>query len=98
MVASSYPLLDAFWTMLMFAGFFLWVWVAVAILLDIFRSGDMGGFQKALWVLLIFILPLIGVLIYLIARGGKMARHARELEAAAEEASRSDIKSVASEG
>jgi hypothetical protein len=69
MVASPHPLPDAFWTMLMFAGFFLWVWVAVAIRLDIFHSGDMG----------------------LIARGGKMARQAREQEAGAEEASQSYI-------
>ena len=72
MLASSYPLLDAFWTMLIFVGFFLWIWVAIYVFADIFRSQNMSGWAKALWVIAIFVLPLLGVLIYLIARGHKM--------------------------
>ena len=71
-VATSYPLLDAFWTILWIFGFFIWVWLLIAIFGDIFRSHDLSGWGKALWVIVIIIFPLFGVLIYLIVRGGKM--------------------------
>jgi hypothetical protein len=76
MVAYTYPLLSLFWTMLLFFGFVVWIWLLVVVFGDIFRSHDIGGFAKALWVLLVIFLPLIGVLIYLIARGGKMQERA----------------------
>jgi len=94
-LASSYPLLDAFWTMLIFVGFFLWIWVAIYVFADIFRSKDMSGWVKALWVIAIFCLPLIGVLIYLIARGHKMQEHAAEDAATQERQTREYIQSVA---
>jgi len=43
---------------------------------DIFRSHDMGGLAKAIWVIFVIILPYLGVLVYLIARGHKMQEHA----------------------
>ncbi len=70
------PLLDVFLTTLWIVGFFLWIWVAVLVFTDIFRAHDMSGWVKALWVVLIVVLPLLGVLIYLIARGRKMAERA----------------------
>ena len=76
MFAYTYPLLSLFWTMLLFFGFVVWIWLLVVVFGDIFRSHDIGGFAKALWVLLVIFLPLIGVLIYLIARGGKMQERA----------------------
>jgi Phospholipase_D-nuclease N-terminal/Short C-terminal domain len=82
MLAYTYPLLSLFWTMLLFFGFVVWIWLLIVVFGDIFRSHDIGGFGKAMWVLLVIFLPLIGVLIYLIARGGKMqdraARDARQ--------------------
>lgn len=78
MIASSYPLLDVFWTMLWFFAFFLWIWLVVACLTDVFRSHDLSGWGKALWTLDIFVLPLLGVLFYLIVRGAKM--HERDLQ------------------
>lgn len=82
MFAYTYPLLSLFWTMLLFFGFVVWIWLLIVVFGDIFRSHDIGGFAKAMWVLLVIFLPLIGVLIYLIARGGKMqdraSRDARE--------------------
>lgn len=98
MLASSYPLLDAFWTMLIFVGFFLWIWVAIYVFADIFRSKDMSGWAKAAWVIGVFVLPLFGVLIYLIARGPKMQQHAAEAAAEQEEQTRQYIKSVAGNG
>ena len=78
MLAYTYPLLSLFWTMLMFFGFVVWIWLLIVVFGDIFRSHDMGGFAKALWVLLVIFLPLLGVLIYLIARGGKMQERAAQ--------------------
>ena len=72
MIAYTYPILGIFWTMLMFAAFFIFIWLLIIVFIDIFRSHDMGGFAKALWVIFIIILPILGILVYLIARGGKM--------------------------
>lgn len=93
-VATSYPLLDIFWTTLWVMGFFLWIWLAVLCFTDIFRSPDMGGLHKALWVVAIFVLPLLGVVFYLLARGSKMQEHAEEVAQAQDEATRQYIKSV----
>ena len=76
MLAYTYPLLSIFWTMLEFFLFFLWIWLLIVIFADIFRSHDMGGLAKALWVIFVIILPFLGVLIYLIARGGSMQERA----------------------
>ncbi len=76
MLAYSYPLLGAFLTILWFSLFFIWIWLLVIVFIDIFRSHDMGGFAKALWVLFVIFLPWLGVLVYLIARGGKMHERA----------------------
>jgi hypothetical protein len=83
MLAYTYPLLSIFWTMLEFFIFFLWIWLLIVVFGDIFRSHDMGGLAKALWVLFVIIVPYLGVLIYLIARGGKM--HERAAAAAAQQ-------------
>lgn len=78
----NYPLLDVFLSMLWFFLWILWIWLVVWILMDIFRSDDMGGWGKAGWTLFVILLPLLGVLIYLIARGHSMQdRQVREMEA-----------------
>jgi ABC-type multidrug transport system fused ATPase/permease subunit len=73
---SSYPLLNVFWSMLYFFLWIIWIWILIMVFIDIFRSHDLGGFAKALWFLFVLFIPLIGVLVYLIARGGKMHEHA----------------------
>jgi uncharacterized membrane protein YcjF (UPF0283 family) len=83
MLASSYPVLDAFLTMLYFFLFIIWIWLLIMVFMDIFRSHDMGGWAKALWVIFIIILPFLGVFVYLIARGGKM--HERQAQQAAQQ-------------
>jgi hypothetical protein len=83
MLASSYPILDAFLTMLYFFLFVIWIWLLIMVFMDIFRSHDMGGGAKALWVIFIIILPFLGVFVYLIARGGKM--HERAADQAAQQ-------------
>lgn len=66
---------DALLTTLEFAFLFLWIWIAVGVVFDIFRSHDLSNWSKALWLLFIFVLPLLGVLIYLIVRGHTMHEH-----------------------
>ncbi|HXW33183.1 MAG TPA: SHOCT domain-containing protein [Acidimicrobiales bacterium] len=80
MIAYTYPLLSVFWTILWFFAFVFYIWLLVAIFTDIFRSRDMGGVAKTLWVIFVLFVPLLGILVYLIARGGKM--HEREAQAA----------------
>jgi Short C-terminal domain/Phospholipase_D-nuclease N-terminal len=78
----SYPLLDAFLTMLWLFLWILWIVLVVRIVFDIFASHDLGGWAKAGWVILVVLLPLIGVLCYLIVRGGDMQeRQLRHAEA-----------------
>jgi membrane protein implicated in regulation of membrane protease activity len=72
----SYPLLGAFWTILEIFLWVLWIWILVYVLIDIFRSHDLSGWAKALWFLFVLFIPLIGVLVYLIARGGEMHERA----------------------
>jgi ABC-type multidrug transport system fused ATPase/permease subunit len=72
----SYPLLGAFWTIFLFFLWVIWFWILITVFIDIFRSHDLSGWAKALWFIFVLILPLIGVLVYLIARGDKMHQHA----------------------
>ena len=72
MLAYDYPLGGVFLSMLYFFLFFIWIWILITVFADIFRSHDMSGWIKALWVIFVVILPFLGVFIYLIARGGKM--------------------------
>jgi hypothetical protein len=76
MIASSYPILDAFLTMLYFFLFIIWIWLLITVFIDIFRSRDLGGWAKALWVIFVIVAPFLGVFVYLIARGGKMHERA----------------------
>ena len=100
MLASSYqyPILDFFLTMLYFFLFIIWIWLLITVFVDIFRSHDMGGFAKALWVIFVIILPFLGVFVYLIARGGKM--HERAAKQAAEQQQQFDayVKQAAGTG
>jgi len=72
----SYPLLGAFWTILEVFLWVLWIWVLIYVFIDIFRSSDLSGWAKALWFVFVLFIPLIGVLVYLIARGSKMQERA----------------------
>src|SRR5256885_2830028 len=54
----------------------LWIWVLIYVFIDIFRSHDLSGWAKALWFIFVLFIPLIGVLVYLIVRGGDMHERA----------------------
>jgi hypothetical protein len=95
MLAYTYPLLDFLWTMLEIFLFIIWIWLCITVFIDIFRSHDLGGFAKAIWVLFVVILPFLGVLIYLIARGGGMQARAVEQAARQQKAFDAYIKETA---
>lgn len=75
LILATYTFGDALLTVLEFAILFLWIWVAVGVVFDIFRSRDLSNGAKALWMLFIIIIPYIGVLAYLIVRGHTMHEH-----------------------
>jgi len=61
---SGYPLLDVFWSIFLFFCLVLWILLVAVILIDVFRSPDIGGWAKAGWTLLVILVPLVGVLAY----------------------------------
>ena len=80
--AADYPFLDVFWTMLIFFFWVIWIWILVTVLIDLFRRHDISGWGKALWALFVIVLPYLGVFVYLITQGRKMAeRRAEEIRA-----------------
>jgi Short C-terminal domain/Phospholipase_D-nuclease N-terminal len=96
--ASSYPLLNVFWTMFEFFLWVIWIWILITVFIDIFRSHDLSGWAKALWFLFVLFIPLIGVLVYLIARGGSMHDRAVQQAQRQDEAYRSYIQEAAASG
>ena len=76
MLASTYPLADLFGTMLGFFILVIWLWLLIIVFGDIFRSNDLGGGAKTLWVIFLIILPFLGIFVYLIAREEKTQERA----------------------
>jgi Phospholipase_D-nuclease N-terminal len=70
------------------------IWILIYVFIDIFRSRDLSGWAKALWFLFLLLIPLIGVLVYLVVRGSSMQERSvqqaqqqdRELRAYVQEA------------
>jgi hypothetical protein len=94
-LATDYPLANLLWTMIEIFFFIIWIWILITVLIDIFRSHDLSGIAKALWLLFVVFLPLIGVLAYLIARGGKMHEHAAADAKATDTAMRDYVRAAA---
>jgi len=95
LLASSYPVLNVFWTMLEFFVLFLWIFLVITVFFDIFRSEDLGGGAKALWVIFVIVLPYLGVLAYLIARGGTMHERAAKQARRNDEAMQAYVRQAA---
>jgi Phospholipase_D-nuclease N-terminal len=68
LVASSYPFINIVWAMFIFFAWVIWISLLVMILIDNFRREDHSGWSKAGWTLFVIFLPLVGVLVYMIAR------------------------------
>jgi hypothetical protein len=78
MPLAAFTFGDATLTIIELAFMFLWIWLAIGVVFDIFRSHDLSNWAKALWVLFIVVLPFVGVLGYLIVRGHTMHEHRTE--------------------
>ena len=78
MFAAEWGTGQVFWSFLWFFMFFIWIWLLIIVFGDIFRSSDLSGVAKTLWVLFVIVVPYLGVFVYLIARGHKMQAHAAE--------------------
>ena len=89
---------QVFLSMIWFTLFFLWIWLVISVFMDVFRSHDMGGFAKFLWVLFVLVTPFLGVFVYLIARGHKMSEHALEEAQRIDAAQRAYIQDAAGSG
>ncbi|MFI7320550.1 SHOCT domain-containing protein [Streptomyces venezuelae] len=70
---DDYPMFDVFLTMLIFFLWVIWFAIVIHIVVDIFRNDGLNGVRKALWLLLVFVLPLVGVLLYVINQGSGMS-------------------------
>ena len=73
MLAASYPFLDVLWSMVIFFMFFIWIMILFKVFSDLFRRRDIGGGTKTVWIIFVILLPFLGVFVYLIAEGHKMA-------------------------
>lgn len=95
MFATTFPLLDVFLEVFYFALLFMWIILLFHIFGDIFRSHDLSGPAKAAWVLFLVVLPFLGVLVYLVARGGSMHERSVALQQAQQKAFEDYIRRVA---
>ena len=97
-IAADYPFLDVFWTMIIFFCWVAWIWVLVLIISDLFSRHETSGWIKALWIVVLIVLPFLGSLIYLIANGSGMARRRMEQQQAAQKQFDSYVQNVAGGG
>ncbi|HET6860817.1 MAG TPA: SHOCT domain-containing protein [Streptomyces sp.] len=70
---DDYPLLNLFWTMLWLFLWAMWFFLLFRVVTDVFRDHNLGGWGKAGWLVFVLVLPYLGVLVYLIARGKSMS-------------------------
>ena len=85
-LATSYPLLEVFWTILIFFSFVVWIWLLFIMFADVFRRDDIGGWTKTAWIIFVVIFPFLGVFVYVIAQHkGLQERSARQQESAKRE-------------
>lgn len=97
-LAADYPLLNIIWTMLVFFGFVLWISLVFRAFGDLFGRDDVSGWGKAGWSLVIVVVPLLGVLIYLLSQGKGMAERQAAAGKRAEAEFKDYVSSVAGEG
>jgi uncharacterized membrane protein YcjF (UPF0283 family) len=94
-LGTSYPFLEVFWTILVFFGFVIWLWLLFTVIWDIFRRQDASGWVKVLWIIVVIIFPFLGVFIYLIAEHKGLAERSAKQQKTAEEETAQYVRSVA---
>ena len=98
MPLGAYTFGQVLLTVLEFMLLMLWLWLAITVIMDVFRSHDMSGWNKAFWLVLIAVVPLLGVLIYVIARGDEMKAHHISDQRAGEIASIAELADLKNRG
>ncbi len=88
-------LFEIIWSIIWLFLMVAWFWVMISVVADIFRSRDLNGFSKAIWIAFVMLIPWLGVLVYLLVRGEKMQEHSIEAVSKMEDAQRHYIRSVA---
>ncbi len=89
---------ELLWDILWIFMFMIWFWLLITVFGDIFRSEDLGGFGKTLWIIFVIILPYLGIFVYLIARGKGMQERNIDAMRQQQEATRQYVQSVAGSG
>ena len=84
--------------MLEFFLFIIWFWLLIVIFSDLFRDHEMSGWVKAMWVILLIVLPFIGILLYLIFRGRGMSARAQREQQQAQRQAEAQIRTIAGSG
>lgn len=97
-VLADFSLADLIISMMWFFLLFIWIWLLISVFADLFRSEDLSGGAKALWVIFVILFPYLGVFVYLIARGGKMHERALRQAQRSEAEFRQYVQSVAGAG
>ncbi len=95
LIATSYPFLEVFWTMLIFFAFFIWIWILFTVFADVFRRDDISGWGKTGWIIFVIILPYLGVFVYLIAEHKGMTERSIKQQEAAQTQMDEYVRSVA---
>lgn len=95
LLESTFGTGQVFWSLLWLFLWVIWLWMLIVVFTDVFRSPDLSGWEKALWTVFVVILPYVGVLVYLIARGHKMGEHAAQQARTQEAQMRQYVQSVA---
>ncbi len=96
LIATSYPLLEVFWTMLIFFAFVVWIWILFTVIADLFSRHEASGWVKVGWIIFIVLLPYLGVFVYLIAEHKGMTERAIQRQQHAQSEVADYVKSVAS--
>jgi ABC-type multidrug transport system fused ATPase/permease subunit len=92
---ATFAVGQVLWSLVWFFLLFMWIMLVFRVFGDLFRDHETGGFAKVLWIIFIIVLPFLGVFVYLIARGNKMAEREVAAMKAQEEAARTYIQQAA---
>jgi Short C-terminal domain/Phospholipase_D-nuclease N-terminal len=95
LIATAYPFLEVFWTMLIFFAFLIWIWILFTVFADVFRRRDLSGWGKAAWVIFVILVPYLGVFVYLITEHKGMTERATSQQQAAQSQMDQYVQSVA---
>lgn len=98
LLAAEWGTGQVFLSMIWFFLFMIWFWLLIVVFGDIFRSPDLSGLSKTIWVIFVIVLPYLGIFVYLIARGHKMQDHAVTAAKEQDEAARAYIAQAAGSG